>query len=159
MADEQQHDVDALLRKNAELLGEVKALKAKVADLEGERDAAKDGEGQAKAAMQKILLDDPLEREIGKLFSLPWRHIRPLVEEHFTFTLADDGKPVATPVAGGDALPIDKLLSHFNAIPDLVVALNRPIGGGAKGSDGTRLYDPPKPDEAPRKVASQFGLR
>jgi hypothetical protein len=159
MADDPKHDVDALVRKNAELLGEVKALKARVTELEGERDAANDGAAQANAAMQKMMLDDPLEREVGNLFSIPWRHIRPLVEEHFTFTLGDDNKPVATPVAGGDALPIDGLMSHFIAIPDLAVALIRPRGGGASGSNGTRVYDPPKPDETPRKVASQFGLR
>jgi cell division septum initiation protein DivIVA len=157
MSDEQEHDVEALLRKNAELLGEVKALKAKVAELEGERDSANDDSSQAQAAMQKLLLDDPLERTFGEAFSLPWRYMRPVIEEHFTFALGD-GKPLATPVAGGDPIDLEAAFQAVFTIPDLAAALRPARGGGAKGSHGLPRIEPEKQD-APRKVASQFGLR
>jgi hypothetical protein len=157
MAETQEHDVDGLLRKNAELLAEVKGLKARITALEGERDTAKAEADTAQATMRQTLLDDPIERELGAVFSLPWRHMRPLVEEHFSFTLGDDGKPVATPAAGGDALMLESVRGAFASIPDLAVALRPAKGGGATGGGARHV---PEPEKASReKVASPFGLR
>ena len=157
MSETQEHDVDGLLRKNAELLAEVKTLKSKITALEGERDTAKAEADTAQATMRKTLLDDPLERELGEAFSLPWRHMRPLVEEHFSFALGDDGKPVATPAAGGDPVVLAEVKGAFAAIPDLAVALRPAKGGGATGGAGRHV---PEPEKASReKVASPFGLR
>ena len=155
---EQTHDTEGLLRKNAELLAEVKGLKARITALEGERDAAKQDADAAHLTMRKTLLDDPLERQLGAAFSLPWRHIRPLVEEHFVFALGDDGKPIANPAAGGDAVGLDCLTSAFAAIPDLAVVLRKPQGGGARGSAGPIEIERGK-SKAREKVASPFGLR
>lgn len=163
MADEQtetqanEHDIVGILRKNAELLAEVKGLKAKIETLEGELDTAKQDADTAAATMRQTLLDNPLERELGAAFSLPWRHMRALVEEHFTFALGDDGKPIAAPVAGGDPVALDDVRGAFATIPDLAAALRPAKGGGAK-SDDTRHI--PEPDKAKRdRVASPYGLR
>jgi len=157
MAEENNHDVDGLLRKNAELLAEVKGLKAKVEALEGDLDAAKQNADTASATMRQTLLDDPLERELSAAFSLPWRHMRALVEEHFTFALGDDGKPIATPAAGGDPVALDDVREAFSAIPDLAVALRPAKGGGAKG--GSVGYIPEMEKARQKNVAKPFGLR
>lgn len=157
MAETEAHDVDGLLRKNAELLAEVKGLKARIAALEGERDTAKAEADTAQATMRQTLLDDPLERELGGAFTLPWRHMRPLVEEHFSFALGDDGKPVATPAAGGDPIALEDVRGAFAAIPDLAVALRPAKGGGSTGGAGRHVLEPVKASR--EKVASPFGLR
>lgn len=157
MAEAQVHDAEALIRKNAELLGEIKGLKAKIATLEQERDAALQSAETSGATMRKVLLDDPLERTLGQVFSLPWRHMRPLLEEHFEFALGDDGKPTGKAKSGGEAMTLDEVRAAFAAIPDLAVIMRPAQGGGAKGMDRPVEHRSEKLTEA--KVAPSFGLR
>ncbi|HDR28854.1 hypothetical protein [Rhodovulum sp.] len=156
--EEQGHDVHGLLRKNAELLGELKAAKAKVAELEAERDAALAKAAEAEATMRQTLLDAPVERTLGEAFSLPWRHMRPAIEEHFTFALGEDGKPVATPTDGGEPVPLDQVTRMCASIPDLAVALRPAQGGGARSS-GEHVADPDAGKPRPESLAGPFGLR
>jgi len=90
MSDGTNHDVDGLLRKNAELLAEVKGLKAKVAEVEGERDAATGDAAMAREVARQVSIERPLEGVLGGAFVAPWRVVRPLLDEHFQFELADD---------------------------------------------------------------------
>jgi hypothetical protein len=154
---EAKHDVDALLRKNAELLGELKAAKARLAEVEAEREAAR-GEAQAaRDTMRRVQLDEPLEQALGGAFVAPWRIMRPLVEEHFEVGLDGDGKPQVVAKANGEAVPIGSMFAAVMAVPDLAAAMRPARGGGARGNDGP---DPHGPQAKPQaKVASPFGLR
>lgn len=163
MADEQtkdtQHDTEGLMRKNAELLAEVKKLKARIADLEGERDAAQERAEAAQATMRRVQLEEPIEAALGEAFRLPWRIVKPLVEEHFAFELGEDGKPQVTAVATGEAVEMAGLVAEMAAIPDLAAAMRPPSGGGAKGNDGGMRDAATEARAKPEKVASPFGLR
>lgn len=153
-----EHDVDGLLRKNAELLAEVKKLKQRITDLEGERDAAEAKAEEAAQTMRRVQLDEPLEQAVGGAFVAPWRVMRPLVEEHFDVSLGEDGKPSIVRKESGEAVPLDGMLRAMQEIPDLAAAIRAPSGGGARGGkgNGERLEDAPP---AKRKVAPQYGLR
>lgn len=157
MTEKQEHDVDGLLRKNAELLGEVKALKAKVAEVEAERDGARAEAQEARATVRRVQLDEPLEQALGGAFVAPWRIMRPLVEEHFEVGLGDDGKPRIAVRATGEAVALGEMIAAMMAVPDLAAALRPPSGGGARGNDRGDTGEP-KP-KAQQKVASSFGLR
>src|SRR6056297_1082184 len=89
--DDKKDDVQGLIAKRDELLGEVKKLKAKVADLEGERDAEKTRADTAEADLRRVRLDDPVEQIMGDLFTIKLRHALPEVKDHFDFVLGDDG--------------------------------------------------------------------
>lgn len=156
MTEKQEHDIDGLLRKNAELLGEVKALKAKVAEIEAERDGARSEAQAAQETMRRVQLEEPLERAAAPAFAVPWRIVRPLIEEHFDIALGEDGAPQITAKASGEAVPLDGLVRAAQAVPDLAVAL-RPISGPDVRGGASRGRDP-RPDPQP-KVASPFGLR
>lgn len=150
------HDVDGLLRKNAELLGEVKELKAKLQEAEGAREAALQAASEARGAMRRVALERPLEGVLGRAFVAPWRVVRPLLDEHFAFDMgADDVAEIKA--ASGEAVALDDLLQHVQAIPDLAAMLKPPSGGGASGGGRSiAVQDKPKSRE---KVASPFGLR
>ena len=157
MTEKQEHDVDGLLRKNAELLGEVKALKAKVAEIEGERDGARAEAQEARETMRRVQLDEPLEQVLGGAFVAPWRIMRPLVEEHFEVGLGEDGRPQITAKASGEAVAMGGMIAAMMEVPDLAAALRPPRGGGAPGSNG---HDPHEPQpKAQPKVAKAFALR
>lgn len=160
MADNE-HDVDGLLRKNAELLAEVKTLKAKIADTEGERDSAKQAAGEAQDAMRRVAVEKPLEQALGGAFVAPWRVVRPLLDEHFAIGLgADDVPDIKTIVTEGDgeAVGLTELMAQVQTIPDLAAMLRPPSGGGARGGDG-RDGPATVKTEPKEKVASTFGLR
>lgn len=151
------HDVDGLLRKNAELLGEVKALKAKVAEVEGERDAAIADATAAKEAAHLVSIEKPLQAGLAGAFIAPWRVVRPLLDEHFDFATGDDGLP-SIKDKQGSPVALDGLIAEFAGIPDLAAMLRPPQGGGARGSDlpGT---GPTQDKKKPEAVAPAFGLR
>ena len=151
------HDVDGLLRKNAELLSEVKAMKAKVTEVEGERDNALGEAVAAKEVARQVSIERPLEAALGSAFVAPWRVVRPLLDEHFDFALGDDGIAAIADKTGGE-LAFDKLLEQANAIPDLAVMLKPPSGGGAKASSAYHGSEKPVEKQG-TGVASPFGLR
>jgi hypothetical protein len=166
MTDEQtEHNVEGLLRKNAELLAEIKTLKGRVASLEGERDASNTARDDAQAEVRRVTLDEPLENTVASMFSVPWRVMRSVVEEHFKFSLDEGGKPVLSdvdgnPVSLGDrnaTFTPDDLRRVMMAVPDLAATMRPPQGGGAQGGTqnggGKTIATPPK------KVATQLGLR
>lgn len=156
MTDQVTHDVDGLLRKNAELLAEVKALKAKITEADSARETALQAASDAQATMRKVALERPLEAALGGAFVAPWRVVRPLVEEHFSFGMgADDVAEIKT--QSGEAVALADLMGHVQTIPDLAAMLRPASGGGASGGrSGTEAQDKAKP---PEKVASPFGLR
>jgi len=163
MSDEQEHDVDGLLRKNAELLAEVKSLKAKVAEIEGARDEALQAASDAQDTVAKVTLEKPLEAVMGGAFVAPWRVVRPLLDEHFVFdAAADDGAQIKVRAEDGEgeAVALDAIISHVQAIPDLAAMLKPPRGGGASGGRvGDRDPERGKASEKTEQVASPFGLR
>jgi hypothetical protein len=136
---EDQNDITGLMRKNAELLAEVKALKGRLQEADSAREAALQAASDAQATMRRVALETPLEGALASRFVVPWRIIRPMLDDYFAFdTLADLPGQIAT-------------------IPDLAALLHPPRGGGAPGSAGNRDFDA-KP-KAPEKIASPFGLR
>ncbi|PVA11546.1 hypothetical protein DC366_00820 [Pelagivirga sediminicola] len=166
MADENdEHNVEGLLRKNAELLADIKTLKGRVATLEAERDAAQEARDTANAEVQRVKLDEPLENSVASMFSVPWRIMRPVIEEHFKFDLGEDGKPVfsdieGNPVSLGERDAVfapDDLRQAMMAVPDLAAAMRPPRGGGARGNDGGVSPTPVK--SGSEKVAPRLGLR
>lgn len=157
MSEEPKHDIDGLLRKNAELLGEVKELKAKLAEAEGATQAALQAASDAQAAMRKVALEKPLEGVLGGAFVAPWRVVRPLLDEHFTINMgADDLAEIKT--LSGEVVALDAMMQHVQTIPDLAAMLKPPSGGGASGSGGRSFEIDRKPEPKP-KVASPFGIR
>lgn len=158
MTETKDHDVDGLLRKNAELLGEVKALKARVAEIEVERDAAAADAAGARETMRRVQLEEPLEQALGGAFVAPWRIMRPLVDEHFDVDLGEDGKPQITAKADGAAVALAGLLTAMQAVPDLAAAMRPPAGAGARGNDHPQDREQGEGPARP-KVASPFGLR
>lgn len=151
-----EHDVDGLLRKNAELLGEVKELKAKLAEAEGARDAALQAASAAQATMRGVALERPLEGALGGAFIAPWRVVRPLLDEHFTFGMGE-GQIAEIKTLSGEAVALEGIMGHIQAIPDLAVMLKPASGGGAVGS--VRNYTIDGKAEPKPKVASPFGIR
>lgn len=154
-----EEELEAVKRKNAELLGELKGLKAKIAGLEEERDAAKGRADEAEATMGRVLLEDPIEREIAPRFVVPWRVLRPLIAEHFEFALNDEGKPVAT-TKGDEPETLDMagVLTAMQAIPDIAATMRLPKGDGDRGSPPARSRPPSAQNEKPNPPA-RFGLR
>jgi len=164
MSEKSEHDVDALLRKNAELLGQVKILKSKLAEAQGAHEAALQVASDAQATMRKVTLEKPLEAALSPCFVAPWRVVRPLLDEFFVVEDGGaDGVQIQTRVDDGEGeeLALDAMLRHIQTIPDLAAMLRPASGGGASGASGGRGGVVPKSDKTePReKVASPFGLR
>jgi hypothetical protein len=148
---ETKHDIDGLLRKNAELLGELKAAKARIAELESERDSARADAQVARDTMRRVQLEEPLEQALAGAFTVPWRIMRPLLGEHFTFELGDDGKPRVTAKATNEPVPLSGMIAAMATIPDLAAALRPPRGGNALGNDrGSSVPDVSQPKPKPK---------
>jgi len=155
-------NVDGLVRKNRELLGEVKTLRAKLVEMTAARDALS-------ASYGKVTLDQPLQEMLAKVSPFPPRFTRPMIEEHFSFVLGDDGQvqvrdktgqPVQ--VEGREALFTEgDMRAALAAIPEMhkIVYGNQSSGGGAPGGAGRDYQSAPKKPEPKPKVASPFGLR
>lgn len=159
MTDEPKHDVDGLLRKNAELLAEVKEMKAKLQEAEGAKQAAQEAASEAQATMRTVALERPLEGVLGCAFVAPWRVVRPLLDEHFTIEMGE-GQVAEIKTLTGEAVALDDLMQHVQTIPDLAAMLKPPSGGGAIGAGGrSRMESTEKKPEPKPKVASPFGIR
>lgn len=158
MTDKTEHDVDGLLRKNAELLGQLKQLKARVTEIEAERDAAQSSAQAATDTMQRVQLLEPVEHALAGAFVAPWRVMKPLLDEHFDFALGDNGKPQIKMKATGDIVAVDGMIAAMAPIPDLAAAMRPPSGGGARGTAGS-LADKEAPKTKAAAVAGPFGLR
>lgn len=153
---EDQTDVSGLMRKNAELLAEVKALKGKLQEAESAREAALQAANEAQAVTRRVALETPLQDALSGRFVVPWRIVRPLLDDHFAFDMgADGGAEIKT--KAGEAVALADLPGQLATIPDLAALLHPPRGGGAKGSHtGHDVDDKPK---QPDRVASPFALR
>lgn len=158
MANDDGHDVEGLLRKNAELLGEVRALKGRVGEIERERDEALQAAEAAKDAMRRLQLEEPVEKALSGAFVAPWRVMRPLLDEHLEFALTEEGRPEITVRASGEVLPPGGLMAFVSTVPDLAAVLRPPSGGGARsvGEDAGGVA-PRKPER--EAIAPKFGLR
>jgi len=161
-----ENNAEGLLAKRDELLGEVKTLKAKVAGLETELATATATAEAAQSEIQRVKLDQPLEKCLGDMFSVRLKYVLPEVKEHFDFALSDDGIRFTTkdgdPVmigdreAGFNPADIRKALEQIGDFDG--VLLSEQKGGGGKppnSSSGGLISD----TKAPVKVAHKFGLR
>lgn len=172
MADDNKDDVQKLLAKRDELLGEVRTLKARVAELEGERDGAVARAATAEAEVKRLCLDDPVAAVLGDLFAVKLKYVLPDIEEDYSFALGDDGQVTFTakdgaPVKVGEAgkereagFNADDIRAALEAHGGFDgVLLSQCKGGGGKqpgsGATGVVTQGPQKR----QKVAPEFGLR
>jgi len=159
-------NAEGLLAKRDELLGEVKALKAKVAKLEADLGNAAASAEAAQAEVQRVKLHQPLEKCLGDMFSVRLKYVLPEVQEHFAFSLADDvvkftqknGDPVMIGNREAEFTPADirKALEQVGGFDG--VLLSELKGGGGKppnSAAGGVVKDTPTPAATPQK----FGLR
>ncbi|MEI4262332.1 hypothetical protein [Roseovarius sp. D0-M9] len=172
MAETEKDDVQGLLAKRDELLREVKNLKGRVAELEGERDAANGRADNAEGEVQRVRLDEPVAAVLGDMFAVKLKYVLPDVQEHFSFNLGDDGQVQFTAKdgarvkvgeagkereAGFNSDDVRAALEAHGGFDD--VLLTRAKGGTGKppsaGQNGVMTGDAPKS----QKVAPEFGLR
>lgn len=171
--DDTSHDVQGLIAKRDELLGEVRKLKARVAELEGDVSAAVARADTAEADLRRVRLDEPVAHVLGDLFAINLRHALPEVKDHFDFALGDDGNVRFTtkdgsPVtikdgakereAGFSAADIRAALIQHGGFDEILRAPG--VGGSGKppGSGGGS-HVASVPAKKAEKVAPAFGLR
>jgi len=160
--DDTKDNVDGLLKKRDQLLNEVKTLRAKLAEVTAERDTLA-------ASYGAVTLDKPLSEMLAKVSPFPARFTRPMVEEHFSFSLGDDGE---VQMRGKDGKPVQidgreaifsesDMRAALAGVAELqgIVYGNQASGGGAPGSTSRAPQSAPKKPEAKPKLASPFGLR
>mgnify|MGYP006432063917 CR=1 FL=1 len=166
---EETDDMQGLIAKRDELLGEVKKLKARVAELEAERDTAKARADTAEGDLHRVKLDEPVESVLGDLFTIKLRHALPEVKDHFDFALGEDGAVHFTdkegqPVtlvedgreAGFNADDIRKALTEHGGFDEILRAPGAGGGGKPPNSGGQGVSSAP---QEPKRVAPSFGLR
>lgn len=161
-------DETGLTAKRDELLAEVKALKARLREVEAERDAERERADRAEGEFQRVTIDDPVEAILADLFVVPLRHVMGEVREHFSFVRDEagalqirdkEGQPVK--LADGREVtfepePIRRALLEVGTL-DEVVRGTLAAGGGATGG----AVGQPNPTGPIRRapVAQRFGLR
>lgn len=151
-------DAAALIAKRDQLLGEVKALKARLTEAESDRDAWKAKAETAEAALRRFKVDDPLEDLAGGMFGIPTRFAVQLLRDHFAFELGGDGAVTVRDKAGTE-LPFtaEAIATAAEAVPELAEHLRKAEGpapgGGSRRPRGTRASAPAKP------VTPALGLR
>jgi len=173
MAETEKDDVQGLLSKRDELLREVRTLKDRVTELEGERDAATGRAEKAETEVQRVRLDEPVAEILGDMFAVKLKYVLPDIQEHFAFTLADDGKVQFTakdgaPVKVGDAgkereasfNPDDvrAALEAHGGFDDVLLSRGKSGGGKPPATRAGAGVALPGAGKA-RKVAPEFGLR
>lgn len=172
MAEDNKDDVQKLLAKRDELLGEVRTLKARVAELEGERDGAVARADTADAEVKRLCLDDPVADVLGEMFAVKLKYVLPDIEEDFAFALGDDGQVTFTGKdgaavqvgeagkereAGFNADDIRAALEAHGGFDGVLLSQAKGGGGKQPGRGATGL-SPQEPKKA-QKVAPDFGLR
>ncbi len=158
-----------LIAKRDELLGEVRALKAKLAEVTAERDAMAAAKGKCEADLKALTIDRPTDDILTQIAVLPVRFVRPLFDEHFSVQLDEagqlqfltaDGQPVQ--IDGRDAVfSAGDIQTAMGAIEEFksVVKGNQSSGGGAPGGGRGHVSTEPVKPKKPERVAPAFGLR
>lgn len=161
-------DETGLTAKRDELLAEVKILKARLKEVEAERDAERERADKAEGEFRRVTIDDPVEAVLADLFVVPLRHVMGEVREHFDFVRDDAGAlqmrtKAGEPVKLSDGAEVTfepeairKALLEVGTL-DEVVRGTLAIGGGAPGGKGGQPAATGPVRRAP--VAQRFGLR
>lgn len=160
-------EVEKLVAKNAELLAELKATRAKLIDAQTEKAAEVERANTAEGKLKKVLLENPVDDVLKKLVAIPSPRILDEIRQTFGFSLAEDG---TIKVGDKDGNPLMILGDAKEAreatftVQDIRFAMEEHGGFDdvllARGIGGTGMRGPQKPikvETAP--VASQFGLR
>lgn len=174
MAEGDENDeLEKLRAKRDELLGEVKALKAKNAELESARAEAVTRADAAEGEVRRVRLDEPVEAVLGDLFTVRLKHVLPEIREHFDFALGEDGEISFTtkdgePVtigsgsgareAGFTADDVRAALVAHGAFDEILRAPGAGGSGKPPGS-GSTAQDAQRQGQKPARVAPTFGLR
>lgn len=166
MSEQEQVDLSGLTAKRDELLGEVRKLKSRVVELEGERDVAVKRAEEAEADVKRVTIDEPVNSLLADLFTVPLKYVREGLGEHFQFKPGDDGK-MQFLTADGEPVKIDDRPAEFTQDDvykvvrglgqfDEVLRGTLSSGGGAPGGGKAAINQ-----EAPRapRVAPRLGLR
>lgn len=161
-------DETGLTAKRDELLAEVKALKARLKEVEAERDGERVRADKAETELRRATIDAPVEAVLADLFVVPLRHVMGEVREHFDFIRDDAG---ALQMRGKDGQPVTledgaevtfepeairKALLEVGTL-DEVLRGTLASGGGAPGGNGKLPAQTGEIRRAP--VAQRFGLR
>lgn len=166
MSGQEQVDLSGLTAKRDELLGEVRKLKTRVTELEGERDDAAKRADEAEAEVKRVTIDEPVNSLLADLFTVPLKYVRDGLEEHFQFKPGDDGK-LQFLTATGDPVKIEDRSAEFTQDDvhkvlqglgqfDEVLRGSMATGGGAPGGGRSGIDQEAK---KPPRVAPQLGLR
>lgn len=159
-------ELEKVLAKKDELLGEVKALRAKAVEQDATIAALTERAETSEAKLRKVLLENPVDEVLKGLLAVPSPRIMEEVRQTFGFTLADDGSIRFTDKDGNPLMleaSKEAREATFSAA-DVRLALEEHGGFDdvllARGIGGTGRNDPPKPMQREAKpVAPQFGLR
>lgn len=148
-------ELQGLIEKRDQLLAEVKKLKARVNELEGERDTANERANNAENELQRITIDNPVDDLLKDVFTVPADQARKLLDEQFKFERGEDGIAMfdaeGERVAGFDANEVKSALESAGYSKTIL------LGSRASGSGGTTETQPAKSEPAPR--ARSYGLR
>ncbi|QKK02739.1 MAG: hypothetical protein HND55_08820 [Pseudomonadota bacterium] len=148
-------ELQGLVEKRDQLLAEVKKLKARVTELEGERDTANERADRAEAEVQRITVDNPVDDLLKDVFTVPTDQARKLLDGQFKFERGEDGIALfdaeGERVAGFDADEVKEALQAAGYSKTIL------LGSRASGSGGTTETQSAKSEPAPR--ARSYGLR
>ena len=155
-----------LIAKRDELLAEVRKLKARLAEVEGERDAEKVRADAAESNLQRVTVDEPVEAVLSKVFAVSLHRVMPDLKEHYRFDRGEDGQlqfrtKEGEPVmvkdreAGFAEADIHEALSATGKFDDV---LRGSLASGS-GSPGGSRHPVAKADPKKASIDSPFGLR
>lgn len=156
-----------LIAKRDELLAEVKKLKARLAEVEGERDSAMQRADKAEAEFQRVTLDEPVKAVLGDVFAVSLGYVMPTVNERYSFVRNEDGQ-IEFRTKDGEPVKLEDREADFTVSDiydalaatgdfDDVLRASQANGSGAKGGSGQTFARNDTKTRAP--IASPFGLR
>ena len=173
----------ALLKRNGELIAELKAARAALTAAETARDTAQADGKQWRERWHTVAVMEPFEAELRALATVPTRYLRELVTEHGLLKFEPDGDGVDRPRwYGADGKPADApdggAAGHLSRTvhdlrgpgatwkADWAAELERCIpraqGSGALGNSGGNYRPAPKTEAPPAVTAAPvpaLGLR